>query len=257
MNPIFLQNLHRYHSTPPTCVGFGYAGGNGMVFQPLAQPLTDAVSLAEFVMPGRGRRIRDAQDGTLQDICHEAVQAILPMGTSPILLGYSLGALLAYEVALMLTEAGMPPKALLVCAMNAPHQLPPAKDVHRMTLPALQQHLATMGGTPAEILADLELLACFAKPIQHDYRLIETYRPQARPLLTCPIEVLAGELDPETDLGGIAAWQSLTLGPCRQHWLPAGHFFIHSHLLQMADLLRSAISRACHHSSPAGVESLS
>ncbi|AKJ30953.1 thioesterase II family protein [Caldimonas brevitalea] len=234
------HHLNWHRQGEQRVLGFGYAGGHGAVFGGLAAQLPPAFGLAEFVMPGRQRRAREAPATTLERACEEAMAELRGWSQPPLLLGYSMGALLAYETARRLQAEGRPPHALLVCALNAPHRLLPPEGVHRYPLPRLQQHLARLGGTPAEVLNDLDVLACFAPAVQSDYALVETYRFVPSPPLGCPIVVLAGRQDDRTTGPGVAAWQELTTAAFREQWVDAGHFFLHAQPQLLAQGLAEA-----------------
>nr|WP_281397208.1 alpha/beta fold hydrolase [Chitinivorax tropicus] len=220
----------------------GYAGANGMVFQHLARLLAPDHVLAEWVLPLRGRRLTDAPAGSIDQLCTEAAMATAGWPTPPVLIGYSFGGLLAYELACQLTRAGRPPRGLVICASNAPHCLPPSRNVHQMDLQGVRQHLIRMGGTPAALLGDDDMLAFLARPVQHDYRLLETYRWPGHPPLPCPIQVIAGDQDPFTDKAGLQAWQAMTEARFDLTWLPAGHFFLNTHEAETGAAIKQALS---------------
>lgn len=227
LTPERALNWHRRGA--PAVLGFGYAGGNASVLAPLAAHLPGGVGLAELVMPGRARRVRETPRTSVRQVTGEAVDQLQAWPGAPILFGYSLGALLAYETACRLQAQGRPACALVVAGLDAPHRLPPSRGVHRYDLPRLRTHLAAMGATPPELLGDLNILRHFAAPILADYELIETYRHTPRAALTCPIVAVAGRADDHTSEAGVQAWQELSESPCQSLWADAGHFFLQSH----------------------------
>jgi len=220
-------DCHRPGALP--VLGFAFAGANAGALKPLAAHLPEGLALHEFVPPGRGRRFREPSEDRLPALCEQAVAALAALPATPILFGYSLGALLAYETARRLQALGRPPRALVVCALDAPHRLPTDGDVHRRPLPGLREHLARLGGTPREVLDDLSVLACFEPAIRNDYRLVEQYRHAAGDPLACPIVAVAGTRDTQTTVQGVTDWGALTAGRFIEMWLDDGHFFITSH----------------------------
>lgn len=209
--------------------GFGFARAGAGALKPLLAHLPTHLGLAEFVMPGRGRRVRETPVIQLDRLCQQACEAVAATDQPLILLGYSLGALLAFETAHLLQSAGRPPAALVVCALNAPQHLAAGGEVHRLPLPALRDHLATLGGTPDVVLRDLDVLACFAPGMRADYELIETYRYVPRERLRCPIVTLAGTRDPLTGMDEVHAWSALTTRHCTTLWVEDIHFFLDRH----------------------------
>ncbi len=237
-------DIHRHGD--PLIHAFAYAGANAGALKPLAAQLPDGFGLAEFVMPGRGRRFREASEDNLDRLCNQAVDALLCSATAPLLLSYSMGALLAFETAHRLQSAGRMPSALVVCALDAPHHLPTRGGVHRLPLPGLRDHLAALGGTPREVLDDLGVLACFEPAIRSDYRLLEAYRCDRAEPLRCPIVAIAGTRDTQTHAEGVAAWSSLTTGQFTALWVDDGHFFIDAHARAWRHCVEVAASRPEH-----------
>jgi surfactin synthase thioesterase subunit len=109
-------------ATGPVVVALPYAGGAGRVFRPLRRYLPADCALALVDLPGHGRRmavpcVRDA------DTVVRGMLSALDAWPADrlVLLGYSLGGWLAYELAARLAEAGTPAAGLVVCGARAPH----------------------------------------------------------------------------------------------------------------------------------------
>jgi len=224
-DPVLVFDRHRGGDTP--IHAFGYAGANAGALKHLTMHLPARCGFSEFVSPGRGRRFREPPATSLPALCAQAAAGLPPQ--AGILFGYSLGALLAYETARMLQAAGRPPRALVACALNAPHRLPSDGSLHRGPLPLLRDHLARLGGTPREVLDDLSVLACFEPTIRADYQLIESYRHAAGEPLRCPIIVMGGTRDALTNGADMTAWSALTSGRFTEIWIDSGHFFLDGH----------------------------
>ncbi|WP_347449495.1 hypothetical protein C1N58_21100 (plasmid) [Pantoea sp. SGAir0180] len=218
------------------CHAFGYAGSSDNAFIPLKAIWPRALSLQQYVYPGRGSRVSAEFAVSLGSLARQAAQEI-DVVQPVILFGYSLGALVAYETARVLRCQNKPVSALVVCAMNAPHCQQPSRQVHQMDLPELTRYLADLGGTPQEILNSTELMAWFAPAIQADYRLLYDYSPPSEGALDCPIVALYGEDDPLTTLAGIEEWHSCTRATFECGSLPGGHFFLQNQPEAMTSLL--------------------
>ncbi|QDX31417.1 thioesterase II family protein [Dickeya poaceiphila] len=227
------------------CYAFGYAGSSDNAFIALNADWPRTLPLQQYVYPGRGSRMSDEFAPSLMMLARQAAEDIA--GPEPvILLGYSFGALVAYETARYLRSQNRPVAGLVVCAMNAPHQQLPSRQVHTFDLPTLIVYLTTLGGTPAELLASTELMRWFAPVIQCDYRLLDAYRPESGDALDCPIVALYGEGDALTTLSGIAAWRDCTTVSFHSTAIAGGHFFLlnqpQSTLSSLFRLLSAALS---------------
>ena len=208
------------------CVAFGYAGSSDHAFSALAKAWPASIGFEQWVYPGRGSRQAEKFAGSLQQLAYRAAEKIAGQHDI-ILFGYSLGALVAFETAQILQRHGHPALALVVGAMNAPHQLRPSQHVHTMSQSELIKWMTDLGGTPPEILASPALVAWFAPVIQADYALLDSYRPLLPTPLSCPIVAMYGEQDALTSHAEIAGWQKHTLASCRCARFAGGHFFLH------------------------------
>jgi surfactin synthase thioesterase subunit len=146
------------------------------------------------------------------------------------LLGHSLGALLAFELAHELQALGCPaPLALFACGTAAPTRREdydgnnwrePKSDAE------LISELRALQGTPEEVLANAELMSLTLPTLRADFLLCGTYTYRQRPSLQCPLHVLGGVEDRASD-EQLRAWRSETQGAFSLQMFPGGHFFIH------------------------------
>ncbi|XYK60435.1 thioesterase domain-containing protein [Serratia marcescens] len=80
------------------CHAFGYAGSSDNAFISLNAGWPRALSLRQYVYPGRGSRVSADFAASLGLLARQAAQEIATE-QPVVLLGYSLGALVAYETA--------------------------------------------------------------------------------------------------------------------------------------------------------------
>jgi medium-chain acyl-[acyl-carrier-protein] hydrolase len=228
---------------------FPYAGGSAAIFRGWNVALGESIEVVPLEYPGRGRRIRERPCDSLPSLLSELTSEILLRPPAPTaFFGYSLGALVAYEMARLLdVRIGASLTHLLVAAFGAPHMRPPA------TGPEAQADLATrlrvLGGTPEELLADESLLAVLAPAIEADFGIVDRYVYEPAPLLTCPITVLGGSDDSNVSARRLRGWRSLTTERCEVHLLPGGHFFLHEQTSSILRLVAKALQ-------PSGTELL-
>ena len=146
-----------------------------------------------------------------------------------------MGALIAFEVARAIRRKGRPgPTRLFVSAAKAPHLKrtgPP-----RSTLPdaEFRAMLCDMGGTPAAVLQEQELLAMFLPGLRGDFAEYDgdAYRPE--PPLDCPVSVYGGLHDREVDHGHLEAWSDHTTRRITIRMFAGGHFFVRTAARQVA-----------------------
>ena len=144
------------------------------------------------------------------------------------LLGHSMGAWLAFELARELRRRGeRMPGLLIVAASPAPqrsraiepiHQLPDAEFVAEMS--------RRFDGIPPAVRANEELLQLLLPAMRADMRLLETYEYVEEPPLEVDIFALGGVEDHAVSATALADWRRHTTGRFSSRLLPGGHFFL-------------------------------
>jgi pyochelin biosynthetic protein PchC len=208
-----------------------HAGGGAGYYRSWAALLPPQIELFAVQYPGREDRWTDHLVDRMDTLVTAIADALTPRLNCPYaLFGHSMGSAVAWELAHELRTRDAPgPRRLFASGREAPGTARPG-DVHRQDDDALCAELERLGGTDREVLADPELRAAVLGYVRNDYRLIETYRPAARPPLDCPITVFTGDEDPELALDrtadGAGGWAALTKGRTHVHTFPGGHFYL-------------------------------
>ncbi|WP_306323707.1 MULTISPECIES: thioesterase II family protein [unclassified Streptomyces] len=225
------------HHPRPTAdhrlVVFPHAGSGAAFYRAWGRALGPRIEVQTVQYPGRENRIRDplvSDPDALVDEVRSALSATAATGrpwTSTVLLGHSMGALLAYETAAALTAegAGTAPAGLIVSGCPAPGTATPATP---RTDADLLAALERDGGTPMRLLDDPDIRALVLRVLHNDYRLVDTLRlrrPRHRPPLNVPFTVLRGRQDHHTGGDRLRGWAGLTTFPVREHAFDGGHFY--------------------------------
>lgn len=209
---------------------FPYAGGGPQIFQNWPQGLPSRVGLYAVHLPGRGSRLRSAPFDRLQPIVATLVRALRPMQDLPFaFFGHSLGALLAFETARALRREGsMEPRLLIASACRSPESIEQRERIHNLSDESFIQRLEELGGTPAEVLQNKELLGLLMPTLRADFAVIDTYRYTPAAPLACPITVVSGSADRHASSSTMDGWRLQTSNRVSFHELHGGHFFIHT-----------------------------
>ena len=205
-----------------------YAGAGASLFASWPDLLPDGVELIAVQLPGRENRLREEPFTHLQPLLEALSEAIRPYLDRPFaLLGYSFGALLAFELARYLRRDGSPlPQHLFVLGRRAPHLESNAPPAHRYSDGELIAWMRDLGGTPTLILEHPELLPIFLPILRADLTLHETYDYQPEAALDLPISAFGGLRDSQASRKELEAWGEHTNGRFRLHLYPGGHFFV-------------------------------
>jgi len=236
---------------------FPYAGGGAQVFAGWKRLLRPLVDVQPVYLPGRGPRMRELLETDLVALARAAAQGLADETREPYaLFGHSLGALLAFEVALALREAGHPlPRRLIVSASCPPDRIEPHPTTRFLPDSQLVELLHDLDGTPPEALASEELMRLVLPVLRADLTAYRDYRWMPRAPLDCPVSAFAGTEDRRAPPAGVAEWRRHTTDEFALHRLPGGHFFIRAHWAALiervhGDLRRDLGSPANHGGDP-------
>jgi medium-chain acyl-[acyl-carrier-protein] hydrolase len=205
--------------------------------------------------PGRWNRLQEPLLTSIDQLVASVARDIRPYLDKPFaLMGYSLGALVAYELARHLRRVlQRQPGYLFVAARRAPHLVPPTQhpplhDLQDMKLVAAL--VANYDGLPRAVVEDPELLAIVLPIARADLRALETYAYVPESPLSCPIAVWGGETDRATPRGDLDAWRVHTTARFSLQMFSGGHFFIdgaHKLLVRAVEESLVAVERSAWH----------
>jgi len=181
-------------------------------------------------LPGRESRLRERNLTDVVRLAHEIGDVIAPSTERPYaLFGHSLGALIAYEVALYLRRQGRPaPVRLFASACRAPQLVYPFAPLHPLNDDDFLHRVNERydGSVPREVIEDAELRALVVPAFRADFTALETYGHTAEPALDCPITVFGGTSDRTLDRAALEAWSIQTSNAFRLRLVGGGHFYL-------------------------------
>jgi pyochelin biosynthesis protein PchC len=222
--------IRRYHPAPNSPVQllcFPHAGGSASFYFPVSAALTPTIGVAALQYPGRQDRRGEPNIDSVPALADAIFEVVRPLAERPLaFFGHSMGAVLAYEVALRLEEDGAAPLVqLFVSGRRAPSRHRP-ETVHQRGDAGIIAELRRLSGTDSGLLSDPETLEMILPAIRSDYRAIETYRDVPGRSVSCPIHAIIGDDDPRVTVEEAKAWADHGTGPFDLHVYPGGHFYL-------------------------------
>ncbi|MFF4697720.1 thioesterase II family protein [Streptomyces chattanoogensis] len=228
--------LRRFHPTPQArirLVCFPHAGGSASYYFPMSAALSPAVEVVSVQYPGRQDRRKEPcidDIGELADRIDAELRAGQAGAGLPVaFFGHSMGAVLAFEVALRVEQRGGPgPVRVFASGRRAPSRSRPGA-VHQQSDAVLIEEMRRLGGTDSRWLQNEELMAVVLPVLRSDYRAVERYRSGPDRVIDAPITVLTGDADPHTSAEEAQAWSGHTRGGFALSTFSGGHFFLEQH----------------------------
>lgn len=241
----WLRRLPSRPGTGLTLVCFPHAGGIADYYLPLLRPLSGRAEVAVVQYPGRHDRADEQLVPSIRQLARHVVGALRALRVRrPILFGHSMGALVAFEAAVLLErETGTSPRHLFVSGHRSPSRHRP--DLARYAdESAMVAELHRLGGTDKRVLAHPALVSRMLPVLRNDYAAVSGYRYQAGDVVGCGVTALVGDRDPHTTVHDAQAWTAMTTGRFGLRAFPGGHFYLNAQrgpLVSALDLQLSAL----------------
>lgn len=222
-----------------------YAGGGATVFHAMRAALPREVDLCPLQLPGREERLSEPPLTCLAQLSPKLLAVLEPFLGAPFaLLGYSMGAIVAYDLARRLSAAGTASlRHLVVCARRNPLAPSPWRDSAQESDEGMIARLKTLGGTPDEVFAHPDLLALIVATLRADFQINDSLEEAVStlPTLSCPVTAIGGLGDSHVTTEDLEAWQGVTTGRFQRRSMPGGHFFIREKPAEFARVVARAV----------------
>jgi surfactin synthase thioesterase subunit len=224
---------------------FPHAGGSARYYVPFAKALSSDIKCIAVQYPGR-RGIHDPASFTsISDLADRACQMLSPQGQSDgnvAFFGHSMGALLAFEVALRFEAKGNPITVLFVSACAAPGRI--GSEYIPESDRGLLNAVSEMTGASSEFLEN-EQFAAQILPTLRGLRAIATYECPADATVSCPIFAFLGDHDEVATYEKVVPWSQRTTSEFTARVFTGHHFYLNDHLPELVSEVEGKISSLC------------
>jgi surfactin synthase thioesterase subunit len=236
---------------------FPYAGGGASLFRAWQQYLPQSIELCPVQLPGRETRAMEPAFSRIEPLVETLSQDLKNYFDLPyVFFGYSMGALIAFDLARRFQEtAARTPSFLFLAARRGPRMLG-SSSTKTLNDRQFVDELRSLGGVAEAVLQSPEIMEMILPTLRADFSLCEDYRYSPGKLLDCPIRVLGGKEDKKIAHADLAAWSEETSASCSVRLFDGGHFFLHnSHSAIVNYILSELLSHPSpdsHDSAPVG-----
>ena len=236
---------HDQTKVEPRLYIYPHAGGSADFYVPFARAFSGTTCVA-VQYPGK-RTGKDLSQYTsipeLADrLCTMLKPANAPAGQVAFF-GHSMGALLAFEVALRFEQAGNPIVALFVSASAAPGRMRHGSDLQGSDRELLSLVSDVTGANP-EFLND-EQFAATILPTLRGLKAVASYDRPPEAKVSCPIFGLMADNDELATAEQMTPWAQRTTSDFDLTVFPGDHFYISANLPKLAQWVEERVLVRC------------
>jgi surfactin synthase thioesterase subunit len=225
-------------------ISFPHAGGAASTYLGLSRALAPGIDVLAVQYPGRQDRRLEPALTSLTHLARAVAEELARLPQRPYaFFGHSMGAVIAYETARVLTEFDLPtPQRLILSGRGAPRPEPRAGD--RLNGDeALIAEIRRLGGTGSRVLDDPELLEMVMPTLRADYQALGSYRWVPGPPIDIPLTVMMGTSDPIVTVDDARGWLAHSTRPDDVLTFDGGHFYLDTHLPSVAEAVRTVLGQ--------------
>lgn len=238
MAPVSPDGLHwwKANGSGPSLVCFPPAGGNATSFVPWLRALPEHVNLAAVNPPGRFPRA-SLEPWQTVDECTREISAAFhdePLDHL-VVVGASLGGLLAFETARVLTVMNRPPTLLCViaayppCFYGTPSGVRSRKDVLEIAL--------LTRAVPVALTRHPDFDRLILGPLAADMQMTDEYVARSQDTVGIPLLAVAGDADDVAPGTVVTEWANVAAGEFSFHVLAGDHSVHKSQAPAIIDLI--------------------
>lgn len=201
-----------------------HAGGSAAVVSGWLARAVPELGVVSLEYPGHGRRMAEPFAGSVADLAADLLHTVREARGEVGFFGHSLGAVVAFELALALqATGGSNVVGLVVSGCSAPDAWTSPEGLELSDEALLS--FVSAGGGGAELFEAEELRELFLPMLRADMEIAARYRGRTEGKADFPVLALCGENDPIAPRHAMDGWGNLTTDFAGTHAIEGSHFF--------------------------------
>lgn len=208
-------------------IAFSFAGGSAMIYKKwFTKKELNNIEVIGIELPGRGKRINETRYKHIDDVLAELYPIIDSLYTKDtIIVGYSLGGILAYELAVYLQNKNKYLKALAIIARVPPFLSDKEEKRSLYDEKELIESIKRLNGTPEEVLNSKDLFDFYLQIMKDDFLLVDSYDHKYHNKIYSPLNVYGGIDDKEANFIDLYEWKRYAGNDFNLRLFDGDHFF--------------------------------
>jgi surfactin synthase thioesterase subunit len=215
---------------------FHCAGGSASMYRDWPATLPDDVACQCVQLPGRQDRLSEPAFDDIEPLV-DAVrdQWLTEADDRPYaFFGHSMGALVAYRLAVAIERSGDVGPVLLGAAAWAPRGFRVVRpELADLPESEVLDWIRRLGAVPAQVYQDPALLSLVLPVMRSDVAVYASYVDDGA-MVGCPVVTYSAAADPLGPTAAMRSWCGRTRYYLGNREYPGGHFFINEHTLAIA-----------------------
>ncbi|MFJ7798307.1 thioesterase II family protein [Pseudomonas sp. NPDC096950] len=227
------------------CIFIPFAGGSGLSFETLRRAVGTCMPVMGVTYKGRYQKNVTQAPDTVDAMANEVITLIDSLGAREVIIfGYSLGAIVAYEVARRQHEFAPRLTRLVVAACRAPQLFNCAQVTLDDSEDVFVQTVSKFGAIPDFMLKHSAAKNRMLPSLIKDFQAAALYRHVPGDQLGVPMLVLGGREDPFAPVQDVMAWREHSHNFVRLAFFEGNHFFLTQHIPAITQMITEADSPA-------------
>lgn len=222
-----------------------YAGGSESIYYEWKKYLSSSIRLNPIELKGRGRRYNEPFYETLDEAVEDIFKNIKYkiMDDDYAIYGHSMGSLLAYELYYKIKKYNVKePKHIFFSGYQAPSVIGKKEDIHNLPDYDFIKKMIDIGGTPKEIVNNMEIFEIFIPILRSDFKIIENYNYEKKEKkIECDVSILCGKQD-FLQLKEILAWKDHVAKEIKIYNFEGNHFFINDNIQVITNVINDILT---------------